>query len=95
MPLLIYRILQEMLNNALRHAQATYVKIDVKKQGTGFDITYMDNGVGCDVTALASSPTMGLKGMQERVQACNGTIEIDSYPEEGMQIYISFRGEEE
>ena len=95
MPLLIYRILQEMLNNALRHAQATYVKIDVKKQSTGFDITYMDNGVGCDVTALASSPTMGLKGMQERVQACNGTIEIDSYPEEGMQIYISFRGEEE
>lgn len=93
-PLLIYRILQEMLNNALRHAQATYVKIDVKNQGTGFDITYMDNGVGCDVTALASFSTMGLKGMQERVQACNGTIEIDSYPDEGMQIYISFRGDE-
>ncbi|MGM9946050.1 MAG: ATP-binding protein [Lysinibacillus sp.] len=94
MPLLVYRILQEMLNNALRHSQATYVKIDVKKQNTGFDITYMDNGVGCDVTALASFSTMGLKGMKERVHACNGTIEIDSYPEEGMQIYISFRGEE-
>lgn len=70
------------------------MKIDVKNQGTGFDITYMDNGVGCDVTALASFSTMGLKGMQERVQACNGTIEIDSYPDEGMQIYISFRGDE-
>ena len=44
-PLLIYHILQEMLNNVLRHVEATYVKNDVKKQESEFDITYIDNGL--------------------------------------------------
>lgn len=87
-PLLIYRIIQEMLSNALKHSQATYVKIQLTNKEDGFEIFYMDNGIGCDVEIIHQSETMGLTGMRERVLAYNGYINIDSYPNEGMQIHI-------
>lgn len=85
--LLIYRIIQEMLSNALKHSEATYVKIQLTTVENGFKIFYMDNGVGFDVENIQST-SMGLNGMRERVLAFNGDIEIDSYPNEGMQIRV-------
>ncbi len=87
-PLLIYRVIQEMLNNAIKHSQATYVKIQLKNHQNGFEILYMDNGVGCDMDSLNQTEAMGLTGMRERVRAFNGYIVIDTYPNEGMQIQI-------
>lgn len=88
MLLLIYRVIQEMLSNAVKHSNATYVKIQLSSCDDGIEIFYMDNGVGCDLDVIAHSESMGLKGMKERVLAFNGYIEIDSYPNEGMQITI-------
>ncbi len=87
-PLLIYRVIQEMLNNAIKHSQATYVKILLTQTEYGFEIFYMDNGVGCDMNALNITKSMGLTGLKERVLAFNGSIVVDSYPNEGMQIQI-------
>lgn len=89
-PLLIYRIIQEMLKNAVKHSKATYVKIQLNKLENGFEIFYMDNGVGCNLKTINQFESKGLTGMKEKVQAFNGIIEIDSYPEEGMQIRIRF-----
>lgn len=87
-PLLIYRIIQEMLSNAVKHSEATYVKIQLKNYNNGFEIFYMDNGVGCDMDTINQSDSMGLTGMRERVLAYGGYIDIDTYPNEGMQIHI-------
>lgn len=86
--LLIYRVIQEMLSNAVKHSNATYVKIQLTSYEGGFEIFYMDNGIGCDLDIIAHSDSMGLNGMRERVLAFNGHIDIDSYPNEGMQIMI-------
>nr|WP_198044658.1 ATP-binding protein [Lysinibacillus timonensis] len=90
-PLVIYRIIQEMLSNAMKHSQATYVKIDLKPLNDGFKIFYMDNGVGFDTTKIDQLESMGLRGIKERVLAYNGQIEIDTYPNEGMQIHIQVK----
>ncbi|MGE7621666.1 ATP-binding protein [Viridibacillus sp. NPDC096237] len=92
MSLLIYRLIQEMLNNALTHSKATYVKIELRTLAQGFHLFYMDNGVGCHSEELYLSGTMGLIGMKERVAAYKGTMVIESYPDEGMQIDITVGG---
>lgn len=88
LPLLIYRSVQEMLNNALKHAQATYVKITLTAVAQGFELIYFDNGIGCDLAKVNEKSSMGLQGMKERVHAYNGFIELTSAPDEGMRIRI-------
>ncbi|SOC36470.1 sensor histidine kinase [Ureibacillus acetophenoni] len=87
-PLFIYRLIQELLTNAIKHSQATYVKIQLLPYENGFEIKYMDNGVGFDIEKLKTSNSMGLAGMKERVRTYNGYFEIDTYPNEGLQIQI-------
>lgn len=86
--LLIYRLIQEMLNNALKHSNATYVKIELHPYNKGFHLFYMDNGVGFDLTTIKKKSSFGLLGMKERVAAFNGELIIDTYPGEGVQIDV-------
>ncbi|WP_153062629.1 sensor histidine kinase [Metasolibacillus meyeri] len=88
LPLLIYRTIQEMLNNALKHSQATYVKVILTASEQGFELVYFDNGVGCNLSEIDRKNSMGLQGMKERVYAYNGLIELTSALDEGMHIYI-------
>lgn len=86
--LMIYRIVQELLNNAMKHAHASYVILTVSARSRRIDIVYEDDGVGLEKNALAASHTMGIKGMHERVRAFNGTMHIDDRQETGLRITI-------
>lgn len=86
--LVIYRIFQEVLNNAIKHSFATTVKIHLKEQTDGFEIMYSDNGIGCDLLKVTQSDSMGLKGIREKVQIFNGQMDINSSHQEGMSIRI-------
>lgn len=90
-PLLIYRVIQEILNNSIKHSQATYVKIELISIQEGFEILYFDNGIGCDLSQIFEKESMGLKGMEQRVHAYNGFINIESFPNEGMEIQIKIK----
>ncbi|MCS1395047.1 hypothetical protein J2D69_22400 [Lysinibacillus sphaericus] len=87
-PLLIYRTVQELLNNAIKHSQATYVKIQLISTLYGFELVYLDNGIGCDLSESERKNSMGLQGIIERIYAYNGFIQIESAPDEGMRVHI-------
>ncbi|MGE7093143.1 ATP-binding protein [Lysinibacillus sp. NPDC048646] len=87
--LMIYRLFQELLNNALKHSYANSVEIHLQEMANGFEIIYSDDGVGCEMEAFIQSDSMGIKGMQERVQAFNGQFYIESAIGEGMSIRIT------
>ena len=93
--LMIYRIFQELLNNALKHSYATSVEIHLKEMSDGFEIVYIDNGVGCELQEVTQSDSMGITGMQERVKAFNGQFYINSSIHEGMSIRITIKEESE
>ncbi|WP_341300727.1 ATP-binding protein [Lysinibacillus sp. FSL H8-0500] len=88
MNLMIYRLFQELLNNALKHSHATTVEIHLKEKTDGFEIIYEDNGVGCNMEDIVVVESMGIRGMQERVKAFNGQFCIDSHINQGMSIQI-------
>jgi two-component system, NarL family, sensor histidine kinase UhpB len=85
----VFRIVQECLTNVARHAAATTVQITLTRNETGeLHLMIKDNGVGSEKLSHFSGSRLGLRGMQERVQALHGTIEIDSRAGQGFTINV-------
>lgn len=88
----IYRSIQEALNNITRHAQASKANIDIKYRQEMVTINIKDNGIGFDTKEMANKgdrPSFGLLGMQERVALLGGTIAIKSELNKGTEISIT------
>ncbi len=88
----LYRIVQECINNILKHSKATEVILNVSKGNDNISILISDNGVGFDhgkVKADPSSHGFGLRGMSERVKLFDGKFNIKSSPGEGTDYNIS------
>lgn len=81
--LVIYRIVQETLNNANKYAKATKVSVDMIIDSQHIKLEIEDDGVGMDLKALNGN-THGLSGMKHRVLAIGGHIEIVSEPGKGV-----------
>ena len=87
----LYRVVQEALNNAVRHGAAKQVKVRVWYGGKRVSCSIKDDGVGFDVDALLSRRGrrgLGLIGMQERVAALHGEWRIKSSPGRGTEILV-------
>ncbi len=82
----IYRIVQEVLSNAIRHGQATKILLQCIQEGHVFLITAEDNGRGFDVGSVTGG--MGLNNIRSRVHYMKGRLDIDSVPGEGTAINI-------
>jgi PAS domain S-box-containing protein len=84
----LFRIVQESLTNVIRHAQATEVKVVLRKQGHHLELAVSDNGVGIQPETLACKRSLGLVGMQERVRAYDGVFDIGPGPTGGTLVKV-------
>lgn len=89
-----FRIVQEAMTNAMRHANPQSVRIELLLDDEVLNLTIQDDGVGFDVTAAISRAaggySMGLLGMQERVSLLGGNLAIQSSRGEGTVIKALF-----
>ncbi len=89
--LVVFRIVQELLNNAVKHAAANEVSIVMDYQPEKLSITVHDNGKGFDVEAMDSvqhNNGLGLRNMHNRMTLIKGSITINSKPMEGTTAII-------
>ncbi|MFQ5858020.1 MAG: ATP-binding protein [Anaerolineae bacterium] len=88
----IFRVIQEAVNNIVRHAHATQARVRLTWEPSLLTVEIEDNGRGFDVQETMSGAerdrSLGLLGMQERVALVNGTLAIDSIPDTGTRILI-------
>lgn len=85
----VYRIVQEAVNNALKHANAEKINIRLAITASGeLQLIIKDNGTGMDVHSVDQANHFGLLGMRERVQALQGSFDICSGPANGTTIHI-------
>jgi two-component system sensor histidine kinase UhpB len=85
----IYRLLQECLNNAVRHSSASTVNISLKSADEHISIEVVDDGKGFDLEAALAKPgAFGLTGMKERVALLGGDLRIRSRPGKGTRIRV-------
>lgn len=87
--LAVYRIVQELLNNIIKHARATEVLVQIGVDDTILFVTVEDNGIGFTLGKNASDG-IGLKSLESRIEALNGKIDISSQQGEGVSIHIEF-----
>ncbi len=85
-----YRILQESLNNIIKHAGATKVIVILKFSEKENILTVQDNGKGILTTEIDKNKHLGIKGMKERVEQIKGTFEILSSPGKGTTVCVKF-----
>ncbi|GAY78502.1 sensor histidine kinase [Sporolactobacillus inulinus] len=87
----VYRVVQELLNNAQKHSKAHCVHLNLTKENDRFALTYSDDGIGLNVSTIEKSfGTMGLPGMIGRVEGMGGQLAIDSQPGNGLKISIQW-----
>ncbi|MDE3125847.1 MAG: PAS domain S-box protein [Bacteroidota bacterium] len=84
----LYRIIQEQLTNISKHAEATMVKIQLKRNGGHISLTIEDNGKGFDVQAVKSG--IGLNNIRKRTEMYKGKVQIDSAPGKGTLLRVNF-----
>ena len=84
----IYRIIQEILNNARKHSRADTIEIDFNVSPLVIGVTVSDNGIGFDPEGVDYTKHFGLKGIKERVNLMEGSIRIDSAKDRGTTFYI-------
>lgn len=84
----IYRIVQELFSNTVKHANATQVVLQCSQNEKNFLITFEDNGRGFEPNILNSAKGIGLNNLRSRVEFMNGKIELITAPGEGTTINI-------
>ena len=91
----IYRIVQESLTNAVRHSQPSCVVVTLQRCGTDLLLEICNDGLSTDITSVQIQPAktkksggFGLLGMEERVLALGGSLEIGPVPDGGMRVRV-------
>ena len=93
--IMLYRIIQELLNNIIKHAQATKVIVQFNREEDRLAVTVEDNGRGFNLKESDGKKHKGLETIKSRVSYLNGKISIDSENEVGTTILMEFLINEE
>lgn len=84
----IYRIIQELISNIMKHANAKEVSIQLLKKETNINITVIDDGDGFNTHVIKNFSGMGIKGIQSRVENLQGEVVFDSGKGNGTTVTI-------
>ncbi len=84
----IFRVIQEALNNVVKHSEANHVHVKMEIAEEVVNIVVRDNGKGFEVGTHYDDDSYGLMGMQERVELLEGKFKLNSEPGKGTQIFV-------
>ncbi len=86
----VFRIIQELVNNALRHAEPQQIDIDLRQTATDFHITIRDDGRGFDLGAIPEE-RFGIRGVVERAEMFQGQAHWETTPGQGTTVTVTMR----
>jgi two-component system NarL family sensor kinase len=84
----LYRVIQETVNNVIKHAGANALDIQLTKEEDGIHVMIEDNGKGFDTGNLEKFDGIGLKNIRSRVEYLKGTVDFSSNPDAGTLVAI-------
>lgn len=88
--IILYRLIQELLNNALKHSQASNIIVQLNAHENHLSLVVEDNGKGFDLSLWEKSTGMGFHNLKNRVEYLNGIIHVNSSSKEGTSFLIEF-----
>jgi len=84
----LFRIFQELLTNINRHSKAKHITLSLTRKGQNLTLMVHDDGIGIEPDVISSKVSLGLIGMQERIQYLGGSFEIHGNPESGTTTIV-------
>jgi signal transduction histidine kinase len=87
--IMVYRIIQELVNNSLKHSEAKNIRLQMKMEKDYLEITYSDDGKGFNYEVKLDSKSMGLTSMRSRINFLKGTLTVNTAPGQGATFKIS------
>ncbi|WP_320814318.1 sensor histidine kinase [Flavobacterium sp.] len=89
----IFRIIQELINNSIKHGKASKIELNFKTNNTINTCIYSDNGVGFNCKELNKTKGLGFSNVENRIQNIKGDYSINSEIGKGFQIKFTFKDE--
>ena len=86
----MYRVVQECVNNVIKHAGATHLDISLIRDQDGLSVTIEDNGKGFDHQEEGEKDGIGITNIRSRVQFLKGTVELTALPDEARWLPFMF-----
>lgn len=87
----IYRIIQELLNNVMKHASAKSALVQVSKTNSDISITVEDDGKGFDTAILKNTKGLGWSNLRSRIDYLKGRMDVQSAPGNGTSVLIELK----
>lgn len=85
----VYRIAQELINNAVKYAKSSHILVELRQEDDNLSLTVEDDGIGFDIRLAGQKKGSGLQNIEARAVFLNGTLQIDSTPEVGTSTVLS------
>ncbi len=86
---ILYRMVQEILNNCIKHSRAKHIDLIIHNQENKYILAINDDGVGFTMDQAGSNVSAGLTNLQNRAQLIQANLQINSVPGKGTQVSIS------
>ncbi|MDO9156639.1 MAG: ATP-binding protein, partial [Sediminibacterium sp.] len=88
----LYRVIQESVNNVIKHAKASKLDISIIQSTDGIDVLIEDNGIGFNIAQTSQNEGIGLSNIKSRIQYLEGTVEWNTSENNGtlVAIFIPF-----
>jgi signal transduction histidine kinase len=86
--IIVFRIIQELIANIVKHAKATVATIHITQYESTLNLMIEDNGSGFDLSQVKPSASMGLHSIQKRVEGLGGSVTIESSSKSGTTVII-------
>jgi two-component system NarL family sensor kinase len=85
----VFRIIQELINNSIRHGEASNILLDFYKKDENIILKYSDNGIGFIEDDDSTKKGLGMKNIESRVELLNGSFTIKSEPNKGVKVVLT------
>lgn len=94
--IIVFRMIQEILHNIIKHSKATEIKVSIKSEAENISISVNDNGIGFDLNALKENETgIGIKSIKQRCKLINADFNINTAPGKGTSVLIAIHSSKE
>ncbi|MEM9824906.1 MAG: sensor histidine kinase [Bacteroidota bacterium] len=87
----LFRVVQELISNSLRHGKANKIDLDLTMKKEHINLHYQDNGQGFDTSQLNEKKGLGSSNIDSRLNMVGGTIAYDSAPGKGTKVFIQLK----
>ena len=85
----LYRIIQELLSNAVRHSECDKIWITMRSEGQLLRCSVKDNGIGLSLPKNSKREGLGLQSIDSRIHLLSGSVQFNNEPNQGLEVEIN------